>query len=65
MNEYDIFLNLIKDNGTENVLKSIEIEKIPNIDIKIICRTIMYSIEELTKKLIEYSIEEKEKAKTE
>ena len=60
-------LFLVKKYGTENALKMVDIESIndpldPHNTVKIICRTINYSIQELERVLIDKIVTQHEQA---
>jgi hypothetical protein len=58
----DHLLYLIKENGVEKSLDMIDIESIEDHTIKVICRTIKYSSEELEKVLIDRIYDRNKKA---
>lgn len=55
-------LKLVKKHGSLAAVKSIDIEDIDDITIKIICRTLVNSDEQLIELLKENSLQEKKSA---
>lgn len=53
MNNFDHLLYLIKLQGAEKALQSVDIEAIDDITIKVIARTIMTGCERLQEELVD------------